>query len=146
MLTLWNGFDTALADEFRRMDRRFNKAELFRPARRAAAWPRIDLVETAEAFELTADVPGLTADDVKVMLHDGVLSLEAQQESEAVQQDEDKKIIHRERRHTSFARRFRLGADVDEASVSATVKDGVLTVLMPKKPEVQPKQIAVQAN
>lgn len=146
MLTLWNGFDTALADEFRRMDRMFNKAELFRPARRTAALPRIDLVETTEAFELTAEVPGLTADDVKVTVHDGVLSLDAHQESETVKEDDNRKFIHRERRHTSFSRRFRLGAEVDEGAVSAIVKDGVLTVRMPKKPEVQPKQIAVQAN
>jgi HSP20 family protein len=144
MLTLWKGFNGSLANDFRRMDRMFDS---FVPAApRAANLPRVDLNETNQGFELVAEVPGLTADDVKVTLHDGVLSLDANVESKVEDKDDDKKTIYRERRSLSFSRRFRLGDEVDGDQVSATVKDGVLTVQLPKKAVVQPKQIAVNGN
>ena len=135
MLTLWNGFDRSFSDELRRMDRLFNTRT------HATGLPRVDIEETATALELIAEVPGMTSDDVTVSLHDGVLKIEGAITHN--EESEDRKVLRRERRHMTFSRTFRLGIDVDRDSVTASVKDGVLTVTLPKQPEAQPKRIAV---
>jgi HSP20 family protein len=150
MLTLWNGFDRHLNAELRNMDRFMSQAfrPLARPSRPAASsLPKVDVVETDQALVLEAEVPGMTANDITVSLHEGVLVIEGMVASETNEQSEPSqdgpRYIVRERRDTSFRRSFKLGRDLDPNAVSATVKDGVLRVSMPKREPVQPRQIAV---
>jgi len=145
MLTLWNGFDRALNRELRNMDRLF-WTRPFAPSLRHTGWPRVNVVETETALEIQADVPGMTADDIEVTLHDGELKLEGKLAGEQEQsegQGEERKVLFNERRNLAFTRTFKLNVDVDAEGVTAAVKDGVLTVVLPKAEAEKPRQIRV---
>jgi HSP20 family protein len=106
-----------------------------------AEWPRITLHETGEALVLTADVPGLGEQDVQLSLREDVLSLSGKRAG----QTPAGYVVHRqERRPLSFARSFALPCAVKADEVAAQIKDGVLTVTLPKAPEAQPRQITVK--
>ena len=93
--------------------------------------PRVDIKEKKKKYEITADLPGVDKDDLSVTLEDGVLTIEAST-SEEKTEEEDGKVIRKERRSGKFMRSFNLGLDVKEADVSARFKDGVLTLTVPK--------------
>ena len=65
MLTLWNQFDDLFSDDFFKARRQLYKA----------AWPAVDIEETKEGYLLTADVPGLSADQIEINVADGVLTV-----------------------------------------------------------------------
>jgi len=149
MLTLYKGFDNALAREIGWMDRMLDGFGP-RPAYRHASWPPVNVVESDEALEITAEVPGLAPDDVEITLHDGELKIEGKHQSESESEEhsdgDSRKVLFRERRSLGFTRTFRLNVEVDPERVSATVKDGLLTVSLPKAAAVQPKRIAVSGK
>ena len=93
--------------------------------------PRVDIKEKKKKYEITADLPGVDKDDLSVTLEDGVLTIEASTNEEKTE-EEDGKVIRKERRSGKFMRSFNLGLDVKEADVSARFKDGVLTLTVPK--------------
>jgi len=151
MLTLWNGFDRNLHDELRKMDRLFDDAfrpavaKGFRPA--MTAWPRVDVVEDEDALRLVADVPGMSAEDIDITLHEGVLVIEGKlaHEDGAKKDDEaeEPRYLFRERQDLAFKRSFKLGRDLDPDNVTASVDNGVLTVVLPKMAKPQPRQIKI---
>ena len=111
----------------------------------AAAWlPPVDIVETPEALELRADMPGLKASDLDIKVENGVLTIRGDRKDE----DESKGATYHtyERRYGSFARSFALPKLVDAENVKARYVDGVLTVTLAKKPEAKPKAIQVQVE
>jgi HSP20 family protein len=137
-------------DLFRReMDRLFTD---FFPARAeqdgtndAPSWaPRADVVETEDAYVLSMDLPGVTADAVDVQFADGTLRVSGRRE---VDSDHKDGRFHRiERHYGQFFRAFRLGTDIDPDRVDATFRDGVLTVSVPKSEARKPRQITVRAE
>lgn len=99
--------------------------------------PRIDVSESEEAYTVRADLPGLEEKDIQISLEEGVLTLSGKVESE---KDEDRKgLRYVERARGSFQRRIELPAEVDESKVSASYKQGVLTVTLPKQPAPKPQ-------
>ena len=100
--------------------------------------PDVRMVEDDEAWRVQLDVPGLSADDIEVTVQSNRLTL--------VAAPEGYKAHRRERRTWRFSRSFRLPARVDADRVLAEFSEGVLTVSLPKTPEVEPRQIAVQAG
>jgi len=93
--------------------------------------PRVDIKEAGDHYEITAELPGVDRKDIHVHVKDGILTLEA----ETMKEEQEKKkgrIIRQERRYGKFIRSFNLGADVQEADIKATFKDGVLTLEAPK--------------
>jgi HSP20 family protein len=119
-------------------------SEGFEPAlREPAGMPKVDVAETEDSIQVTADLPGLTEKDVDVTLSDGSLVIRGQKE----QQKEDKnKNYHRiERSYGAFHRVIDLPAPVDESKVDASFRNGVLTVLLPKtEPSSPGKRIEVR--
>ncbi len=99
------------------------------------AQPAIDLVERDNAFEMTAEMPGLDEKNIEVNVADGVLTIKGQKEEEKVEKKEDFHL--RERRFGSFARSVRIPDTVDADKIGASFKNGVLKVTLPKKPEAQ---------
>ncbi|MCC2617554.1 Hsp20/alpha crystallin family protein [Aestuariibacter halophilus] len=101
--------------------------------------PNVDITENKEAFILTAELPGLDKNDIKLDLSDGVLSLSGEKKFE---QDESKDdSVHvMERRYGSFQRSFRLPNSVDQDAIKASFKNGVLSVYMPKSPQAKAQQ------
>lgn len=95
--------------------------------------PAVDLVEKENAYELSAELPGLDEKDVQLTLKDDVLILSGEKK----EQTEEKRPGYRfsERRFGSFRRSFRLPDDVDQNKIEASFKKGVLTITLPKNPE-----------
>lgn len=103
--------------------------------------PAVDIKETDQAFSIEAELPGMSRDDVKVSVHEGVLSIEGERKYE--EESEEKKLHRVERFYGSFVRRFTLPDNVDENSVKATFKDGLLTLTLQKAEPEQPRAIEV---
>lgn len=94
-----------------------------------AVWPRMDVEDKGNAVEVTAELPGVEQKDIEITLLDGVLSVRGEKKAETDTAD------YRERWFGQFQRSVQLGPDVDPDKVSATFKNGVLTVNVQKKPE-----------
>jgi len=103
--------------------------------------PAVDVVETADAFVVTADLPGVDHDGVQVGLEDGVLTLDAVISAQAP--DPGWRLAHAEYRSGSFHRRFRLTDRIDADAISARMRDGVLTLTLPKSEQHRPRRIEV---
>jgi HSP20 family protein len=112
------------------------------------AWgaaPAVDIVEKDNAYEITAELPGLDDKDIEVQLADGGLTIKGQKQEE--KEEKEKDYYLRERHFGSFERCFRVPEGVDADKIEANFKKGVLTVTLPKKPEAQKpvKKIDVKA-
>jgi HSP20 family protein len=101
--------------------------------------PDVDILERQDAYVIHADMPGANQDTVDINLDKGLLTLDAR----LAAPDEDHRPLHTEYRSGSYHREFRISEDIDPAAVSATMKDGVLELLLPKSAESQPRRIAV---
>jgi HSP20 family protein len=91
----------------------------------------IDLAERDDEFVVTADLPGFEKDDIRVSLRGDQLRIDAEHE-EAREEGEEGRYLRKERRHQSVSRSVSLPDDVDEGSVAAQFRNGVLTVTLPK--------------
>jgi HSP20 family protein len=111
----------------------------------AAANPVPTLVseQNADAHRVTVELPGFEQKDVQVELHQGVLTVSGQR---SAPQPEGYRAVHRERAQLRFSRSVRLPDGIDEGKVLATMKNGVLSIELPKKPETKPRTIAIGAG
>jgi HSP20 family protein len=91
--------------------------------------PPIDIYETADRFVVIAEVPGLTRDQVQVRVENNHLTLSGEQ---PLRPGGSARVLQIERGHGRFTRTIVLDSAVDAAGVSADLKDGVLTVTLPK--------------
>ena len=109
------------------------------------AWvTALDIRETEDRFEVTADLPGMSSDVVEVTFEDGTLTLRGERE---FSRDQDEGQYHRiERSYGSFARSVRLPRVADSERIEASFDNGVLTVLVPKREEAKPRTIEVTAK
>jgi len=100
--------------------------------------PATDISESKESYCIATELPGIKKEDIKLSLHDGILTIEAETKSET-NEEGDNKTLRRERRYGKFLRRFTLGPQANENSVDAKFENGVLTVTIPKAaPPAQP--------
>jgi HSP20 family protein len=106
--------------------------------------PSFEVKETKDSFIFKADLPGLKEDDLEVSLSGNILTISGQRQEE--KKDEGERYYAYERSYGSFTRSFTLPDGVDPEHVQAELKDGVLTLVAPKKPEVQPKRIDVKGT
>ena len=110
--------------------------------------PRVDIEEDDKSYTLEMDLPGRTEKDVNIELDQNNLTITSSKAEEKEEKKEEKKAgkyILKERRTSSFERRFVLPKDFDTENVSANFKNGVLTILMQKKASVAPKKIEIKA-
>ena len=95
-----------------------------------AGWqPPVDLYETADAYVLTAEIPGVDRDDIDIQTGEGRLILSGMRPERPTACEQFHRI---ERGHGSFQRSFQLPLPIDPTAVTADLKDGVLTVRCPK--------------
>jgi HSP20 family protein len=107
-----------------------------------ADWaPKVDFFEKDGNYHLTAEVPGMSKDDISVSIHEGLVTVSGKKESS--KEEKENNYYMKETQYGSFSRSFRLPGEVDEEKVDATYKDGVLTVAMPKKEDSKSKKIEV---
>ena len=119
--------------------------------RAGVSTPRVDVTEEDDAYTLEMELPGRTEKDVNIELdHDNLtISSKVSEEKETKEDKKDKKktkYILKERRYSEFSRRFALPSDVDEESISANFKNGILSINMKKKAVVAPKKIQIMAS
>lgn len=113
------------------IERALSRARLPRRRRLLGPWaPTSDVVETDNAYVITAELPGVSDSDVEISVDDGVLTLEGSRRQEATHEDE--RHHQRERSFGNFRRRFPLPADVAADRITAGVAYGVLKVTLPK--------------
>ena len=112
----------------------------------ATDWvPAVDVKEEADRWVVHADVPGVDPADIEVTMEDGALTIRGTRRSEThlsdgAERDGWKRV---ERVSGSFFRRFSLPDTADSQGIKAASKHGVLELVIPKQPKVQPKRIAV---
>jgi HSP20 family protein len=109
------------------------------------ATPSVDIIENDDGYKVTAELPGLAADDIEVKFSDGMLTISGEKEEE--KEEKKKDYFLSERRYGSFKRSFRVAEGVDADKIESTFKNGVLTVTLPKTDEARKnsKTIAVKA-
>jgi HSP20 family protein len=140
MLTRWRDFELPLAFDLLRRE--------FDPAFEArvdagARWPAIDVVEDAERYTLTAEVPGLEEKDVELVVEKDTLVLSGARTIEAPKGS----TVHvRERASAKFTRKLSLPRTIDTSAVTAKLENGVLTVTLPKAKDALPRRIDVKAT
>jgi HSP20 family protein len=104
--------------------------------------PNIEITETDEAVEVTAEMPGLERKDVEVSIEDDTLTIQGEKKVEENQKD--KNVQHSERIYGMFMRVLQLPSGIDPSSVQAAMSDGVLKVTIPKPAKSMPKKIEVK--
>lgn len=124
----------ALHREMNRLfDDFFRGFELPTPSRFGwtGSWPSVDVSETDKEVKVVAELPGLEEKDVDVTLRDGVLTIKGEKKVE------NEGSVYSERWQGSFQRSVQLGPEIDPDKVTASFKNGVLTVSLAKQPEPQ---------
>jgi HSP20 family protein len=146
--TDWPGFGygdfspfSAFEQLRREINRAFSDAEQSRGAR--ASLPYTTFADSGDKFVVTAELPGLSEKDVELTVTANCLTVRGERKADAPAGH----TVHRkERSDFRFARSFTLPVKVDADKAEATMKNGVLTLVLPKAAEAKPKQIAVKAS
>ena len=153
-LTSWNPFDSLR----REVDRLFEDFDWRTPYRHSlfdyppfgrngleATIPAVDVAEKDNAYEISAELPGMEDKDIEVKVADGGLVIKG--EKKEAKEEKKKDYFMSERRYGSFERYFTIPEGVDADKISAQFQKGVLTVTLPKSPEAkkQEKKIVIKA-
>jgi HSP20 family protein len=111
----------------------------------AASWvPAVDVFEEADSIRITAEVPGVKPEDIKISLEGNLLTIHGTKQQEAEERTER---VHRyERMYGAFERTFTLPASVDPKDIKATYDNGVLTVTLPKSEKSKPRHIEIEVG
>jgi len=105
-------------------------------------YPDIDVTETNKEYRVTAELPGLTEDDIDVLLQEGVLTIRGEKKEE--DREQRGSYVRVERSYGSFVRRIPLPSEVNEAGIEADFKNGVLSVHLPKTEEAHGTRIEIK--
>ena len=113
--------------------------------RTAGTWvPAVDVAETQEKILVRAEVPGMTQGDIQIEFENGTLTLKGERKLDKTVEG---LTYHRvERTYGAFNRSFTLPRTVDPEKISASYRDGVLEIEIPKKEEAKPKQIKIEVK
>lgn len=108
--------------------------------------PAVDVTDAEEEIVLTAEMPGLTRDDVQIEVEDDVLRIQGEKREQTDREEEDGKVRVSERRYGAFARSFTLPATVEAEEIRAEMKNGVLTVRLPKTEAARGRRIEIEGE
>jgi HSP20 family protein len=104
--------------------------------------PAVDVSESESELTVVVELPGLTKDDVKITIEDGVLNVSGEKKFDEQKKD---RTFHRiERFYGAFQRSMTLPRDVDANAADASFKDGVLTITLPKSESSKPKTLKIR--
>lgn len=104
----------------------------------------VDITETSEEFVVTAELPGMNPDDIEITLSDNQVTIKGRRAAE--QEDKRGNYLRTERRFGSFCRSFALSSPIADDKVTASYKDGILEVHLPKSEGAKPKQIEIRTE
>ena len=108
-----------------------------------AGWtPAVDVAETADRYVVTAEVPGMSRDDLDISVQEGRLTVAGVRRERTAAYEQYHRV---ERGHGSFSRTFQLPSPVDGERVTADLRDGVLTITCPKAADGNARRIQVSS-
>jgi HSP20 family protein len=111
----------------------------------AKAWtPAVNVTEDSESYRISAELPAVSGEDVKVVVREGVLTLKGERKEETKTEGVKYHLV--ERSHGTFQRSFTLPKDANGEKVSAEFKNGVLLVTVPKREEVKPREVEIKVK
>lgn len=142
-LSAWPSFDrwVDLRDEMNSLFDLPMMGNLTRQAQLFSGWtPALDLYQDADNVLAVVELPGMRKENIDISLHDGVLTIAGERETSA---GEGENAERTERFSGKFRRSITLPTRVDASKVSASYKDGILTVTLPKAEEAKPKKVEV---
>ena len=103
--------------------------------------PRVNVEENDDAFELTAEVPGMKKEDINIDIRDRTLTIRGEKKIEEEKKDKNYHVC--ERCYGEFTRTFTLPDNVDIEKIDAKYDQGILMLTIPKREEAKPKEIEV---
>jgi HSP20 family protein len=135
-LTVWDPFREMAA-----LQRAMN-THLFTPlAQRRSSYPPVQVVDKGETVVVKAEIPGLDKDDIELTVLGNTLTIAGEKK---LVSGEGLNYIRHERPHGRFQRLLDMPYSVERDNISASYKDGILTVTMPKAEEAKPKKLSVE--
>lgn len=108
----------------------------------SASYPSLNIADKGDEILLTAALPGVRKEDLKIAVHDGVLEISG--ERKATELPEKARWIRSEIASGSFSRSLTLPRDINQDKLAAELKNGILTVVLPKREQAKPREIAIQ--
>lgn len=102
--------------------------------------PRVNIIETKDAYFLEAEMPGVTKDGLELLLEGNELTIVGRRQTGVGNAE----LVYRESRPQDFRREFVLDPAIDRAKINAKIEQGVLTLILPKAEKVKPRKITVQ--
>ena len=139
----WDPFQNLVAMS-NRLNRTLNDSYTPRTEDSFGAWaPPVDIFEEKDHLVIRAEIPGVKMDDVDVRIESGVLTLRGERKQATEVKEEN--AYRMERIYGTFTRSFTLPTTVDGTKVTATYKDGVLEVSVPKAETAKPKKVIIKA-
>lgn len=128
----------------------FGPSRFLTPATRSflggGSWPSIEVNETEDEYQVTAEIPGMEEKDVNLSLKDNVLAISGEKRVDNQNQQDDKSRRVSEHFYGRFERVIPFDAEIDADKVAAKFKAGVLTVILPKNPKAQDKARRIQIS
>jgi HSP20 family protein len=146
-LAKWSPFHevSLLRDEIDRLWEEFFKPGRQGLGRMTEEWiPAVDILDTADKVTVKVEIPGMEAKDIEISLSGDILTIRGEKKAE--KEEKEKNFYLVERSSGSFSRSLRLPTVVEGDKMEASYKQGVLTIICPKKEEVKPKQITIKAE
>jgi len=117
------------------------------PSRSERGWtPSVNVSETKDGLQLTAELPGLSQEDVSIELEDNVLTISGEKTEQVVEGEDERRYLVWERNYGAFRRTFSLSRAINSDDIVATFENGVLTVNLPKAPEAKGRTIEIAKN
>lgn len=105
--------------------------------------PSVDIFENAHGIRLYADLPGVSESDLNLEVHDSTLTLEGEVDIEV---PTEMKSLYADVRSRRYHRAFTLSSELDSSRIEASLRDGLLSVVIPKREEVRPRKIEIAAG
>ena len=145
-LTPWRPFEF---DRIRmEMDRLWDSFLEGRPVRRVEddrEWlPSVDVSETKNDLVIKAELPGLDTKDIDISMNNGYLTIKSEKKNEKEEKDENYHLI--ERSYGSFTRSVQLPREVQSDKITASFKNGILKITLPKSEEAKKKEIKIKVE
>lgn len=103
--------------------------------------PPVDIFETKDGLTVVADLPGVPKENIEIRVDNGVLTIKGR-----TAHDTPGEAVYTEYQLLSFHRQFELSDQVDQEKISATMKQGVLYISLPKAEQPKPRQISVNVQ
>ena len=143
-LAPFNDFDSMRREMDRLWDSLYEGTVEGRPREDSVWLPSVDVSETKSDIVVKAELPGMDPKDIDVSLSDGHLMIKGQKKHEKEEKDEDYHFV--ERSYGSFVRAVHLPKQVKNEKISASYKNGVLKIVLPKSEEAKTKEVKIKVE